>query len=385
MLTDPAVRQAKPRASRYEIKDASRPGLRLVVHPSGVKSFVFRYTLGKYRKVTLGTYPTMTLAQAIAAHRAAADALVARKDPAVAIKAKRGGEVAADDTVTAYAELYRRLHVATLSAGTAAYVKIELDRVTDALGAKDIRAVTQHDAQAIVDGAMKRGESARNTTYKCLKAFFAWAAGRVGVESPCAKIERPSKDRTRDRYLDDDEIRVLWTAADAAGGVPAALCKLLLLTGCRRNEVTHLERSEVKGASIELPGERTKNGRPHSVPITPMIRAVLDTLPKSGKFALTGAAKGVGGHAKARKKIKTPTLAHWRFHDLRRTFASGLARLGVPIQVTERCLNHVSGVSANPLVKIYQQHDYQREVRDAFEKWSAHVDSLVTEKMKAAA
>ena len=87
----------------------------------------------------------------------------------------------------------------------------------------------------------------------------------------------------------------------------------------------------------------------------------------------------------AREAIKTTGLDHWTYHDLRRSFASGMARLGVPIQVTELCLNHKSGVSNKPLVRIYQQHDYAAEVKAAFEKWSAHVAGLVGEDMKIAA
>lgn len=116
-----------------------------------------------------------------------------------------------------------------------------------------------------------------------------------------------------------------------------------------------------------------------------LIRAVLNTLPKSGKYALTGNGAGLGGHSKARAAIKTPTLEHWTFHDLRRSFASGLARLEVPLQVTELCLNHKSGVSNKPLVRIYQQHDYAAEVKTAFERWSEHIEGLLVPTVQIAA
>ena len=86
-----------------------------------------------------------------------------------------------------------------------------------------------------------------------------------------------------------------------------------------------------------------------------------------------------------RQAIKTPSLAHWTYHDLRRSFASGMARLGVPIHVTEHCLNHKSGISNRPLIRIYQQHDYEAEVKAAFEKWSMHVESVIGDAMKVAA
>jgi integrase len=288
--------------------------------------------------------------------------------------------------VTAHAKLYEDLHVATLSGGTADYVKVELKRITDALGNKHVGSVTQKDVQAIIDKAMARGPAARNTTWKVCRAFFAWVAARGDIpESPVAKIARPSKDRIRKRALDDAEIKVVWEAAEAAGGASGALVKLLLLSGCRRDEMCYLPHADIKADKIVFSASRTKNDEPHTVPITPMIRRVLNTLPKAGKIALTGADKGLGGHSQARDAIKTPGIDHWTYHDLRRSFASGLARLGVPIQVTELCLNHKSGVGGDPLVQIYQQHDYAKEVVAAFEKWSEHVESLVTEKERAAA
>jgi integrase len=386
VLTDLVIKKAPKKAARYEIKDASRPGLRLVVQPSGAKSFVYRYTFGnEYRKLTLGAYPTMDLKAAITEYRKAADDLAAGNDPAIAFKKKRGSDVAADDTVTAYVATYKEQRLPKLAESTATYITTELARITDALGNKDIAKVMPNDCQKLIDAAIKRGPSAQRTTWKICKAFFAWAAGRASIDSPCANIGEPSKDNERKRWLKDDEIKVVWAAANAAVGAPGALVKLLLLTGCRRDEICYLRRAEVKADKLEFPESRTKNDEPHTVPITAAIRRVLDTLPKSREYVLTGADAGLGGHSKARAAIKTPGLAHWTYHDLRRSFASGMARLGVPIHVTELCLNHKSGISNKPLVRIYQQHDYEAEVKTAFEKWSAHVESLISDAIMAAA
>jgi integrase len=381
-LTDVLIRQAPARETQYEIRDTERKGLRVVVWPSGAKSFVYRYSHGgQYRKLTLGVYGEMTLAQAFAARTGAKDALQAGRDPADA--RKRGTN--ADATVTAHVALYEQQHLATLAESSAKYIKVELARIVTAIGSKDIATVTDADIRRIVNKAMERGPSAKCTTYKVCKAFFGWCVTeRYIAESPCAKIKRPSKDNIRERFLDDAEIKLLWDAADKVGGAPGNLCKLLLLTGMRRTEVTHLERSEVKDDCIVIRGERTKNGVSHTVPITPAIRRVLDALPRTGKFVLTGTNTGMGGHTKAKAKV-APAIEPWTYHDLRRTFASGLARLGTPIQVTERCLNHVSGVGGAPLVRIYQKHDYAKEAVAAFERWSAHVEALVTEKEAVAA
>jgi integrase len=391
-LKDVTCKNAKPKLDkdgklvRSEIACSVRDGLRLVAQPSGHKSFVYRYWFGKtYKKLTLGTYPTMTLATAIVEHRKAADDKAAGNDPAIAFKKKRSGDVDADATVTAHVAKYKEQRLPKLAKSTATYITTELARITDALGNKDIAKVTPNDCQKLIDAAIKRGPSAQRTTWKVCKAFFAWAARRAGIDSPCANVGQPSKDNERKRWLKDDEIRVVWAAADAAVGTPGALIKLLLLTGCWRDEICYLRRAEVKADKLEFPESRTKNDEPHTVPITPAIRRVLDTLPKSGEYILTGADAGLGGHSKARAAIKTPDLAHWTYHDLRRSFASGMARLGVPIHLTELCLNHKSGISNKPLVRIYQQHDYEAEVKAAFEQWSAHVESLISDAIKVAA
>ncbi len=96
----------------------------------------------------------------------------------------------------------------------------------------------------------------------------------------------------------------------------------------RRNEVTELARDEIKADVIELPGERTKNGLPRAIPITPMIQGVLESLPRTGKFVLNGTDRPFGDHSGAKDKV-APAIRPWTLHDLRRSFASGLQRLGV--------------------------------------------------------
>lgn len=382
------VRNLKPRETRYEDKVVGFPGLRVVVQPNGTKAFVLRYSYGKkYRKLTLNAYQPNTgaLATAQEHYREAIAALNRGANPADAVRKMRSSNVDADDTVTAYVETFKQQRFSKLAEGTAGYYTTELDRLVDAFGATDIAKVTPKDVQKVIDKAIDRGNAAQRTTYKVVRAFFNWAAPRAGIDSPCEKIASPSKDHERKRFLDDAEIKVAWNAADAAANPAGALVKLLLLSGCRRDEICYLPRANIKADKIVFPESLTKNGEPHTVPITPMIRCVLDTLPGRGKYALTGNGTGLGGHSKARRAIKTPTLDHWTFHDLRRSFASGLARLGVPLQVTELCLNHKSGVSNRPLVRIYQQHDFAKEVKAAFEKWSDHVAVLIGEKREKAA
>ena len=380
---DTAIRAAKPTGSLYELKLAGYPGLRLAIQPSGVKSFVLRYTLGgRYRKVTLGQYGKITLGDAFDRY-ADANALIAKGiDPVEDRKAAKRPK--ADTTVTAAIATYERLRLVSLREGTQRNIRKDLGRIKDALGNRDLSTITREDIQGLIDEAIARGQSARNMMFKNARAFFTWSFARLGKPSPGATIKRPSKDGVRTRFLKDPEIAEVWRAATETGGAAGAVTKLLLLTGCRRNEIFDLRHSEVRADTIALPSERTKNGIEHTIPITAMMREVLDALPKTGEFVITGTDKTLA-HAHARNRIKTPSIAPWVFHDLRRTFVSGLARLGVSITVAEKAVNHISGESGDPLRRIYDQHTYETEIFDAFAKWSKHVEKLVQRPVKLAA
>jgi integrase len=380
-LTDRVVRQAKASAARDEIADAVVPGLYLVVQPTGAKSWAVRYRIGRRtRKLTLaGRYPVLSLAKAREAARLALEGIADGQDPAAT---KRAG-TPADDTLAAYIALYRERHVSTVRSGTAANINRELERMQGAWPGRSLRSISKKDLIAVIDKAMKRGPSAGVTTWKVAKAFFAWCEARTDdFASPARTIRKPAKEKSRDRVLDDAELKLTWEAADAEGGRAGILVKLLMLTGARRNEITELARDEIKSEAIELSGERTKNGAPHSIPLTAMLRRVLETLPRTGKFVINGTDRPFGDHSGAKKKI-TPAVRPWTLHDLRRSFASGLQRLGVAPHIVELALNHRSGTFSG-VAGIYQRHRYAKEVREAFELWSAHLEALTTKKAVAA-
>ena len=380
-LTDRVVQQAKTKGTRVEIPDAVVPGLYLIVQPTGVKSWAVRYRVGRRtRKLTLsGRYPVLSLAKAREAARTALQSVTVGEDPAAA---KHAG-TPADDTLAAYIALYREKHVSTVRPGTAANINRELEHMQDTWTGRTLRSISKKDVVALIDKAMKRGPSAGVTAWKVAKAFFAWCEAREDdYASPARSIRKPTKEKSRDRVLDDAELKLTWEAADAAGGAAGALVKLLILSGARRNEITELGRDEIATDAIELPGERTKNGLSHTIPITPMIRRVLNTLPSTGKFVLNGTDRAFGDHSGAKEKV-TPVIRPWTLHDLRRSFASGLQRLGVASHIVELALNHRSGTFSG-VAGIYQRHRYAKEVAEAFAVWSRHVETLTTEKIAAA-
>ena len=380
-LTDRVVQQTKAKAARVEIADAVLPGLYLIVQPTGAKSWAVRYRMGlRTRKLTLpGRYPVLSLAKARDAARMALESVTAGADPAAA---KHAG-TPADDTLAAYTALYREKHVSRLRPGTAANTNRELEHMQDAWPGRTLQSISKKDVVAVIDKAMKRGPSAGVMAWKVAKAFFGWCEAREDdFASPARSIRKPAKEKSRERVLDDNELALTWAAADHDGGPAGALVKLLILTGARRNEITELSRDEIKAEAIELPGERTKNGLPHTIPLTPLMRRILETLPGTGKFVLNGQDRPFGDHSGAKEKI-APAIRPWTLHDLRRSFASGLQRLGVAPHIVELALNHRSGTFSG-VAGIYQRHRYAKEVRDAFDLWSQHIETLRTKKAAAA-
>jgi integrase len=210
--------------------------------------------------------------------------------------------------------------------------------------------------------------------------------------SPCTLVSPPAPERSRDRVLDDHELRMVWRAADAEGWPFGPLIKLLLLTGQRVSEVGEMRWDEInKDQRLwTLPAERVKNGLRHEVPLSDPALAIIGTLPHikttKGYVFTTRRDAAVSGFSRTKDNLDA-TIAgglpdgasppdHWTFHDLRRTVASGMARLGIQLQVIEKILNHRSG-SFRGIVGVYQRHSYSDEKRKALEVWAAFVQTVV--------
>jgi integrase len=194
------------------------------------------------------------------------------------------------------------------------------------------------------------------------------------------------RERSRDRVLTDAELAIIWGALNDTGY--SDIVRLLILTGQRADEIAGLRRSEIDFDEnlISLPAERCKNGRAHQFPMSPAVRDILRARPQSREYIFGNGDGGFSGFGKAKSqldakiadKIGNP-LPHWTTHDLRRTLATGLQRLGVRLEVTEAILNHVSGTRGG-VAGIYQRHDWAAEKRGALDAWAAHVLAVVSGK-----
>ena len=190
------------------------------------------------------------------------------------------------------------------------------------------------------------------------KVFFNWCIRNDLVDRNPVAGERAVYNQ-RDRVLTDKELRAVYNYEDEPF---STIVKLLILTGQRRNEIASLHSAWITEDTITLPKVITKNKQPHTFPIGEMARPFL-----KGDGYLFGNKKGTSfsGFSKSKARLdKVVPMPHWTLHDLRRTYAVSMQRIGVSIQVTEALLNHVSGTRGG-IVGIYQRYDYLKEMREA--------------------
>jgi integrase len=397
-LTPKAVEAAKPDPEkRIEKADPALSGLYLVIQPSGAKSWALRYRFdGKPAKLTLGRWPIMGVADARLAASEALEKVERGQDPAEekkAEKAKRAGQEDRD-TVQALVDQFDRRHLRHLRSRDT--VKRELERhVVAKWGDRDIHTITKRDVLDLLDGIVDSGRATTaNRVRAYLGKFFNWCVERdVIAATPMIGVKAPAKETSRDRVLNDDEIRWLWTAAAKAGQPWGPLARFLLLTGQRLGEAVEMTDREVKGGVWHLTAARTKNGRAHDVPLSEVAQEVLagvERIKGATGYIFTTTGEGpVRGFHKARNTLadgmakvaedergEPVEIPHWTFHDLRRSCATNMARLGIPVRVTEAVLNHVSGTGGG-IVAVYQRHDYADEKRQALEAWARFVQELV--------
>lgn len=397
------VKAAKGGAKRREEADTGKgsvPGLYLVVQPSGAKSWAIRYRFdGKPRKLTLvesKEFDSVSLADTRTKAREKLSEVAEGRDPAGEKReAEAAKEPAQAATVEALVGQYDKEHLSTIRSGKS--VRRYLDRfAVEHWGTRDVRSITAQEVRELLSKAAAT-PILRNRLHSYLRHWFNWCVDPHGVlpVSPMVAVKRPQKrEESKDRVLSDDEIRWFWKACEKVGEPWGPFGKVLLLTGQRLNEVAKMTDGEIRGDFWHLSSARTKNGRAHDVPLSEAARDVLNAVERVADengavrfiFTTTGTSQVQGFH-KGRAALHDtmnalaseagrPPVPHWTFHDLRRTAATGLARLAVPLRVTEAILNHVSGTGGG-IVGVYQRHDYADEKREALAAWGAFVADLV--------
>jgi integrase len=391
-LTVNRISSIKPDAAAKEYRDGHVANLYLAVRPSGVRSWNFRYRVaGKARKLTIGRWPAITVDAARKLAQQAAAKVAGGADPHQEKKAARRREVAekapVKDRVEKVCAAYLKHAAARTRASTAAVTsRILKVYVLPGWKGRRLSEITKADVRLLIADIAARAPIMANRVLTSLKTMCNWAVEQDVISvSPCAGLKPPAAEVSRDRVLADHELGQVWRACDGLGRSVdwmgnevtrpyGAVVRLLALTGQRLREVSEMRWSELDldARTWSLPRERCKNGHAHVVMLSEQAIAILKALKPPVSVDLVF---GVSGFSRAKKaldavaKLSTP----WTLHDLRRTCASGMARLGVPPHVVEAVLNHKSG-QVRGVAAVYNRYSYSTEKREALALWAAHVE-----------
>jgi integrase len=407
-LTATTVKTAQIERGKSEqiFFDDDVPGFGLRLRDGGSKNFVFQYKLGgrggKHRRMALGKATAVTIADA----RKAAEKLYARvrlgEDPATdKVEAQRQASETfkpnADEFLEVLSERYR----------PRAFKEIErhLTKHAKPLHQTQVAKITHRDvADLIVAVTKQSGPVTANRLRTSLSTFFAWLIQRGRAPAnPVINVEK-NPEMSRDRVLAPTELRLIWNAlGDDQYG---AILKLLALTGQRASEIAGLRWTEIHDDQIILPPERTKNGRPHVVPLSPIAMQIIEAQGgDNGRDLIFGRGEGgFSGWSKSKERLDLriteanggKPIPPWVPHDLRRTLATYLggglpehqlkklppkdrdaaSGLGIEPHVVEAVLNHVSGTKAG-IVGVYQRGTYPREKKAALDLWADRLLAIV--------
>jgi integrase len=368
-LTVKGIEALQAGEKRREIPDDLMQGLYLLVQPvTGNKAWAVRCRQnGRPRKFTIGRYPVYGLAEAREAAARILWSVSEGRDPA------RSNAGTVDSTIALFMERYaqRKYRPNTLRE-----VKRTYDRALAAWRGRRLDSITKADVRDFLESI--DGPAASNQSLKYLKKLFNWAVAEDYLKtSPVNGLERPHALKSRDRILTDDELRRVWRAAEVAGYAYGDFIKVAILTGQRPGEVSGMRRDELHGDTWILPSERVKNKNTHSVPLSKQAMAILAAAPQiSADYVFSYGSKPIRGHDPKEALDKSSGVSNWTLHDLRRTCASNLAKLGVSIAVIEQILNHRGGSLAG-VAGVYIRHQFEKEKREALQRWADHVERLV--------
>lgn len=384
-LTNDTVRSlpAKGNDAIYPDSDPRNgvPGLYLRVRAGGSRTFIIQWRQGQFqRRSTVGKAGVMTLDEARKKARKMLVGIDEGHDP-VAIKAKARTDNSqiflplAEQYIEHRAKDMKPLSLVQLRRNLRLYSKalhkLIISKIDRATIAAELRTI-----------AKERGAVTADRARSSLSSFFTWTIGEgYRDDNPVIGTNKHSKAKSRERVLTDQELVSIWNAVpDSDYG---KIVKLLMLTGQRRDEIANLQHSEIDLASrlIALPAERTKNSRPHDVPLSAPALAIVEVIPQRDdrEFMFGEGVGGFSGFSKASSALdKRCGFSDWTLHDLRRTMATRMADLGVEPHIIEAVLNHVSGHKAG-VAGIYNRSTYAAQKRAALDLWAGHLLTILAQ------
>jgi integrase len=412
-LTNETVAKITPPANKFEVRvfDDDLPGFGVRVRdPKKPKrTWIIQYRInGRSTTHTVGRFEKMAagIARDLAKKRLAKAELGI--DPA---KEKQTARQHAAETFETVATRFLKHKENNVKPRSFEQIETHLKKHWSSFNSRSVHDIGRRDIALLLNEiAADRGPYAANRARATLSNFYTWAMQEGIVEAnPVIGTNRQTDEKARERVLSDVELAAIWNAcnADDYGDI----VRLLILTAQRRDEVGAIQRGELDltrtGRKWTIPSSRTKNGRPHEVPLSdPAVAILKAAVTRPGReereaiFGDGASGRGFGGWSKAKAaldkrikeaaaKAKPPRAAKsngkekeqegWRVHDIRRTVATRMADLGVLPHVIEAVLNHVSGYKAG-VAGVYNRALYSAEKRQALDVWAAHVEALAAGK-----
>lgn len=369
MLTDSRVAALRPPANgQKEYPDGKVTGLRLRVGAGGTKAWIFRARTGD-RTVNkkLGSYPGMNVAEARTA---------ALKH--IAAISRGGSAEAVERTFGAVAQHWIK-KVAQPRNDSWRFQERQLERhVLPIWRDRKIADIRRAEVRDLVEGL--EGIVLPNRVLTLVKTIFRFAVSRDWIDfSPAEGVRKPNVERERDRVLTMWDMAQIWKAAELLGYPFGPYVRVLALTAQRRSEVAAMRWGDLDldGAMWIIPAASTKSERKHFVPLSPTAVEILRMLPRLGIYVFTTDGRThMTNFAKLKTRLDAFIAASggaidaWRLHDLRRSGATHMVRLGVREEVVGRVLNHaVKGLTA----RVYALHTYGPEKRHALDAWAEEI------------
>jgi integrase len=406
-LTPLTIANLRPRPKRYEVPDGGCRGLRVMVQPSGFKSWAVRYRFrGVTRKLTLGpileedrkrealpyaagTLPVidtpLTLTDARWLATQALRQSRAGIDPAP-LKQQTLLNEPVNDTVRAVGEEYLRREGPGLR--TLAQRRYDHGLIYKALGSRLIADVKLSDIVRLLDKVEEdHGPAAADRVHASWRRIATWHASRSDdYRPPLVRGAKRNKNGARKRVLSDSELVAVWQAAEALEGPFGRYAQFLLLTAARRKEAAEMRRSElVDDATWIIPAARCKTGRDVLIPLSTAAQMIVRDMPRVGSGDLVFTTDGrtaIGSFSRSKRLIDSASgIIGWTIHDLRRTARTLLSRAGIDADIAERCLGHaIGGVRA-----VYDRHQFEAEKRRAFEALAAQIERIVNPRLNVVA
>ena len=379
-LTDRTIQALKaPERGQVDYFDQTTSGFGVRLSQGFRKAFfvMYRYE-GRLRRHTFGTYPNLSLADARKKAKDALHAVAHGRDP--------GAEKQADRRAETFGELATEYLEGHAKPNKRSWKEDERILDHDLLPdwrSRQAKSITRRDVRVVLKRiAEERGHPIMaNRTLALVRRIFNFAIEReIVVANPCHKVSAPGIERERDRVLGHDELRSLWKALPATPGWFQVAFKLYLLTAQRHHEVLGMSRPELdlEASWWTIPASRTKNGLAHRVPLAPTAADLVDDVlnrAQGSPWAFSSPMREgpIATVQKPVRRLRQLTGIAFNIHDLRRTAASNMTSIGIARQTVARVLNHLE----RDVTRIYDRYSYDREKRDALERWAVALLAIV--------